>query len=140
LDLLSKKNGKYPPYDLKIFVGKPYKASESVVTYPTGGASREFPELNGNIGVPLWFQPIPEENSTFYWVIVSARNGNWEEVINIQKVSSGIATRWVLFGSKDRSISPNEQIFDLADKDFPVAERKRKIYPLTELALPIAPH
>jgi hypothetical protein len=130
------KNGKYPLYDLKVFVGKPYKASESVVTYPTGGVSREFPELNGNIGIPLWFQPIPEENSTFYWVIMSARNGNWEEVINIQKVSSGVATRWVLFGSRDRSISPNKQIFDLADRDFPVAERKRKIYPLTELALP----
>jgi hypothetical protein len=133
------KQGKYHLYALKAFVGKPYKTSASEPTFQTFGASREFQEFDGSTS-PLWFQPIPEENSTFYWVLMSARNGNWEEVINIQKVSSGIAARWVLFGSKDPRISPNKQILDLADSNFPPAQRKRKIYPLTELALPIAPH
>jgi len=70
---------------------------------------------------------------------MSARNGNWEEVINVQKVSTGIASRWVLFRSNDPRVSPNKQVFDLADEKFPPSERKRKIYPLNELALPVAP-
>jgi hypothetical protein len=133
------KQGKYPLYELKVFVGKPYKTSAVDTTIQTLGASRQFQELNGNASYPLWFQPIPEENSTFYSVIMSARSGNWEEVINVQKVSSGIAMRSVLFWSKDPRVTPNKRVFDLADENFPPAERKKKIYPLAELALPVAP-
>ncbi len=133
------KQGKYPLYGLRVFIGKPYKASASDPTIQTLGASRQFQELDGNASHPLWFQPIPEENSTFYSAIMSARNGNWEEVINVQKVSSGIASRWVLFKSNDPRVSPNKQVFDLADENFPPGERKRKVYPLNGVALPLAP-
>jgi len=133
------KQGKYPLYGLRVFIGKPYKVSDSDPTIQTFGASREFQELDGSASYPLWFQPVPEGNSTIYSAIMSARNGNWEEVIDVQKVSSGIAARWVLFKSNDPRVSPNRLVLDLADDKFPRDERRRKIYPLNGVSLPLAP-
>jgi hypothetical protein len=69
-----------------------------------------------------------------------ARNGYREEVIDVEKVSSGLAFRTVIFGSSDTRIAPNKKIWDVADQHFPSAKRKLKIFPLTDLALPIEPN
>jgi hypothetical protein len=77
-------------------------------------------------------------DSTLYSVDMSARNGDWEEVVDVEKISSGLAIRWVLFGSDDPRVTPSKLIFDIADNAFPSGKRHEKIYPLSEIALPIA--
>jgi hypothetical protein len=131
--------GRYPLYELRVYVGKPYRVSASDSTIQTFGTSRQFQELNGNASYPLWFTAIPEEDSTLYSASTSARNGTWEEVINVRRVSSGIASHWILFRSNDPRISSNEQVVDLADESFPSGERKQKIYPLNARTLPVVP-
>ncbi len=79
------KNGKYPLFSLKVFGGKASDILPTVVHYLSVGASREFPEFGGNVSYPLWFAPFPEEKSTYYSVTMFARNGSWEEVINIMR-------------------------------------------------------
>ncbi len=134
------KEGKYPLHGLRVWVGKPYRRSptDKSIYYFAGGFGRQWQQLDNNESYTIGLQPAPEEQSTLYSVYMSARNGNWEEVVDVEKVSSGLTIRGVLFGSNDPMVAPNKLISDIADSTFPSSKRHDKIYPLSEIALPIA--
>lgn len=134
------KNGQYPLYALRTFVSRPYKkkATDNVIYYFPGSLYREVQEFDENATYPIGFEPVPKDQSTLYSVSMYARNGHWEEVVDIEKTGSAYTTRVVIFGSDDPRVTPNKVIFDVADADFPAENRKRKVYPLNDVDLPIA--
>jgi hypothetical protein len=133
------KVSKYPLYGLDLHVGRPYRTALKDSTVQTLGISKEFREFNTNASVPIWFYPMPDSESVFFTAYMTARNGVWEEVIQVRKVGERVATRWVIYGTKDASRAPYKKVLDLADADFPSEERNHLIYPISELSLPLAP-
>lgn len=129
------KRGKYPLYGLSVSIGKPHRdAANPAVLLWEQCRSLEFPEMQAESSRLICFEPYPKEGSTFFEGDMTARNGHWEEVIRVRRTAPGeFGIRWALYESKDLTISPNQLVFDLADEKFPAAERRTKIYPLTEV-------
>lgn len=134
------KRGKYPLFGLNVMLGKPRRSPENrnSLIWDALQSCRSIEEFHSEMQlpytVPLCFEPLPQEDSTYYEADMGARNGQWEEVIRIVKTADGgVATRWALFESRDITITPNKQVFDLADSNFPGDERWKKIHPLLEV-------
>ena len=133
------KHGKYPLYEIVIFVGRPYRTSADSNQTRAKGASFKLAEYNTSTNYPILFQPLPQEAVAYYSASMSDRNGNWEEVIEARKVESRTFFRWVLFGAASPGVTPSKQLLDLADSGFPVSARHDSIYPLNLKLLPYEP-
>jgi hypothetical protein len=133
------KRGKYPLYGLTVVLGKPHRSAENrnTLLWEVSQACRSIQlpqEMQIGYTIPFCFEPLPKEDSTYYEADMSARNGHWDEVIRIVKTANGdLSMRWALFETRDITMSPNKQVFDLADADFPPNERWEKIHPLREV-------
>ena len=130
------KQGEYSLYSLSVNVGRPFRVSLQDKTIQTFGMSRQFPELDINASYPLLFQPIPREQVAYYAAFMSARNGSWEEIIELRKQGTRTTWRILLLSAERYGISPSKPLVDLADEDFPESERHRTISPLDALDLP----
>jgi len=132
------KSGKYPLYSLTVSVGRRYRIASDNNAIEMHGVSRQFIELADAATYPLLVESIPTEEVAYYSALSSARNGNWEEVIELRRVGMVWVSRRVLFGSDRIGFIPDKQIFDVADKGFPEAIRHTQIYPLNPSTLPYA--
>jgi hypothetical protein len=132
------KQGGYPLYGLSVYVWRPYRNLEANQTHGRG-TTFKLEEYDTSTAYPISFQPLPNEAVAYYSASMSARNGQWEEVVEVRRVKSKIVLRWVLFGSAP-GITPSKQLMDLADSGFPASVRHTQIYPLNIAALPTDPN
>jgi hypothetical protein len=134
------KRGRYPLYGLTVNIGKPHRDPANPDTLMWGQdqcRSLQFQELQTESSRLVCFQPLPKEDPAYYNGDLTARNGHWDEVIIVRRTGSGdFAIRWVLYESRDLTISPNQLVFDLADDNFPSVERKTNIHPLSKVLPP----
>ena len=100
------------------------------------GAARQFVELSENANYSLLFASMQGEDSAYFTVDLSARNGTWNEVIDIRRVGSQLKARWALFQAEHYQTSPTKKILDLADEGFPAEYRYAVIHPIETLAIP----
>ncbi len=129
------KMGKYPLYDLHIFVGRPYAVSGPGHETQWLGTWRSFPEVDDNTTYPLLFSSIVGEAQAYFIVNATARNGRWDEIVDVRSSGGSSRSRWVIY--KDGPFTAaNKLIVDLADSGFPSQFRHIPIYPLDILKLP----
>jgi len=127
------KQGKFPLYDLKMSVGRPYindGPNRSLIIY---GAQCKYAELNGDWSIPALAVSIGNENSAYFTASFWARNGAWDEVIDVRRVGGKLVSRWVLYQA---NTSPLKVVLDLADARFPAEHRHDSIYPFASLLVP----
>ncbi len=129
------KQGIYPLYALKVSVIRPYRSKEPNQTHGTG-ALFKLDEYNTPTSYPLYFLPLPTENVAYYSASMWARNGQWEEVIEANRVGQKTFFRWVVFGQSIPGITPDKELVDLANAGFPDSVRHAPIYPLSASSLP----
>ena len=129
------KQGKYPLYGLTIFVGRAYRASEPNQTRIIGTSFKQD-EYNRPASIPIFFDPLPNEDLVYYTATMSARNGMWEEVMEARRVGQQTFLQWVVYGQDSPGVTPNKQLLDLADSGFPPSFRHLPIYPLNISTLP----
>jgi len=108
------KRGAYPLYTLRVNVMRPYRSTEPKQIHGTG-ALFKLDEYNTSTSYPLYFLPLPSENVAYYSASMSARNGQWEEVIEARRVGQKTFFRWVIFGQSIPGITPDRKIVDLAE-------------------------
>jgi hypothetical protein len=132
------KRGAYPLYTLRVDVMRPYRSTEPKQIHGTG-ALFKLDEYNTSTSYPLYFLPLPSENVAYYSASMSARNGQWEEVIEARRVGQKTFFRWVIFGQSIPGIAPDKKIVDLAESGFPDSVRNAPIYPLNASSLPYDP-
>ena len=73
-------------FDVEITVGRPYFVAEEGHQTQIVGTIRRFTELNGMSSHPLLFVSMKGEDSAIYSATMRARNGTWEEVIDVRRV------------------------------------------------------
>jgi len=123
------KQGKYPLFDLRVSVGRPYSVAKENNQEATFGASCKFPEMNGNWSHPLLGASMDGENSAYFEASMYARNGNWEEVIDVRRVEGKLVSRWVIFRTTEFSGPQSNVLLDLADQNFPPEHRHDVLQP-----------
>jgi hypothetical protein len=90
------KQGAYPLFDLRLYVGRPYSVSEDNNQEEGFGAQCKFPEINSNWSHPLMAASMDGENSAYFEANMYARNGKWDEVFDVRRVDGKFVTRWVI--------------------------------------------
>jgi hypothetical protein len=134
------KFGGYPLYGLSVFVIRPFRTFPPELNQSHGsGASVKIDEYNDSSSHAILVQPTPRDEVTYYSASMSARNGLWEEVIEIRLIDGAPVFRTVLFGSDHPGFMPNKKLLDIADQTFPAAHRRDQIYPLQPAKLPYDP-
>jgi len=87
--------------------------------------------------------PKPLESIAHYLVVMKARNGQWEEIVESRTINSKPVFHWVVYGSF--SVTPSQiygpymKLLDLHDSDFPVSDIMELKYPLDPQLLPLEP-
>ena len=131
------KQGKYPLFDLRLDVGRPYSVSTENNQEQEFGAECKFPEINGNWSFPLLAVSMEGESSAYFTASMFARNGRWDEVFDVRKVDGRLVVRWVLFQTTQFS-GPNAKVLlDLADQNFPPEHRRDALQPFPNNVLQI---
>jgi hypothetical protein len=131
------KQGKYPLFDLMVSVGRPYSVSKENNQEETFGASCKFPEMNANWNFPLLAASMDGESSAYFEASMFARNGKWEEVIDVRRVDGKLVSRWVIFQTTDFSGPHSKVLLDLADHAFPPEHRRDTLQPFPNDSLPL---
>ena len=120
------RHGVYPLYALRVSVMRPYRSKEPNQTHGTG-ALFKLDEYNTQASYPLYFLPLPGENVAYYSASMSARNGQWEEVIQARKVGQKTLFRWVIFGQSVPGVTPDKKLVDLADATTPSLQNSKAL-------------
>jgi len=78
------------------------------------------------------------ESSAYFEASMFARNGKWEEVIDVRRVDGKLVSRWAIFQTTDFSGPHSKVLLDLADQAFPPEHRHDALQPFPNdaLALP----
>ena|ERR1035437_3626909 len=129
------KRGKYPLYDLRLNVGRPYSVSSESTQENTYGAECKFPEINGNWTRPLLAASMDGDNSAYFTASMFARNGRWDEVFDVRRVDGKLVSRWVIFQTTDFSGPLSKVLLDLADERFPPEHRHDELQPFPNKSL-----
>jgi hypothetical protein len=136
--------GTYPLYRLSVSVGRAYRSrSDPKQIRSFGGTIQRDESSAGLAGAIIVSLPEPVESPAYYMAVMTARNGQWEEIIQARSVGSTHVFRWVVYGSSwlmpSLIYGPYKKLLDLADHDFPAAARRESIYPLDPQLLPVEP-
>jgi len=131
------KQGKYPLFDLRVSVGRPYSVSKENNQEELFGTSCKFPEMSTNWNFPLLAASMDGESAAYFEADMFARNGKWEEVIDVRRVEGKLVSRWVIFQTTDFSGPKSKVIEDLADQTFPPDHRHDVLQPFPNGALPL---
>jgi hypothetical protein len=131
------KQGAYPLFDLRLYVGRPYSVSEDNNQEEGFGAQCKFPEINSNWSHPLMAASMDGENSAYFEANMYARNGKWDEVFDVRRVDGKFVTRWVIFQTTQFSGPQAKVLLDLADQSFPPEHRHDALQPFPNHVLQI---
>ena len=131
------KRGKYPLFDLRLDVGRPYSVSTENNQEQEFGAECKFPEINGNWSFPLLAVSMEGESSGYFTASMFARNGKWDEVFDVRKVDGKFVSRWVIFETTEFSGPNSKVLLDLADQNFPPEHRHDALQPFPNGVLQI---
>jgi hypothetical protein len=131
------KQGKYPLFDLRLNVGRPYSVLKENNQEEISGVSCKFPEINGNWNFPLLAASMDGESSAYFTASMYARNGTWEEVFDVRRVDGKFVSRWVIFQTTEFSGPLSKILLDLADQNFPPEHRHDALQPFPNGSLPL---
>jgi hypothetical protein len=131
------KRGKYPLFDVRLDVGRPYSVSKENDQEADFGTQCKFPEINGNWSFPLMAASMDGESSAYFTATTFARNGRWDEVFDVRRVEGKLVSRWVVFLTTKFSGPGSKVVSDLADQGFPLEHRHDALQPFPNHALPI---
>jgi hypothetical protein len=129
-----KVRGQYPLFDVHVSVGRAYSVPNPTKEMSVMGTSCNLGEVNVNTTFPLIGISIGNEDAAYFVAEMEARNGTWEEVVDVRRVAGKITARWQIMQLKNPE-GP-QKILDLADSDFPQAHRSDVLYSPLFLHLP----
>jgi hypothetical protein len=136
--------GRYPLYKISASVVRAYRSRSSPDQIVGSGGSVKRDEFDaGSGGILIASFPMPEKSPAYFVADMTARNGQWEEVVEARAFGSRHVLHWVVYGSTTLSPSgiygPYKKMMDLADHDFPESERSKLTYPLQPKLLDVEP-
>ena len=80
------KVGKYPLFDVRVALGRAYSVPNSTKKISNIGTKCTLGELNGGWTIPLIDVSIGTETAAYFLAELEARNGEWEEVMDVRHV------------------------------------------------------
>lgn len=137
--------GAYSLYKLSVTVARAYRSrADPNQLRGLGGGSLKRDEITpGSGGILIASMPKPLESPAYYLVVMNARNGQWEEIVEARVVDSTHAFHWAVYGSFSVTpahiYGPYKKLLDLRDGNFPDTDRRELKYPLNPQLLPLEP-
>ena len=130
------KHGKYPLFDLEITVGRPFLTTVQNHVMSIPGALCRYGEINDNTTFPLMATALNHESAAYFTANMTARNGAWDEVVDVRRVGDTFKSRWVIYQAEEYSGPHLKAILDLADAGFPIEHRHDLLHPVSSLEIP----
>lgn len=128
------KIGKYPLFDVHVGLGRAYSVPSPTKAMSVVGTVCTAAEVNGTWSIPLIAISIGDKDVAYFLADLQARNGTWEEVMDVRRVSGKLVSR-SLITQMNVSGGP-KTIWDIADQGFPAAHRFDVLFPTLSLSLP----
>ena len=126
--------GRYPLFDVHVAVGRAYSVPNPTKEMVVTGTNCNLGESGVNKSTPLIAIPMDGEDAAYFVAEMGARNGFWEEVIDVRRVDGKITSRSEVVQLKNPE-GP-QKVLDIADEDFPQAHRYDVLYSPLFLPLP----
>lgn len=126
--------GRYPLFDVHVAVGRAYSVPNPTKEMVVTGTNCNLGESGVNKSTPLIAIPMDGEDAAYFVAEMGARNGFWEEVIDVRRVDAKITSRSEVVQLKNPE-GP-QKVLDIADEDFPQAHRYDVLYSPLFLPLP----
>jgi hypothetical protein len=137
------RQGGYSLYRVWVYVWRAYRSRSDPKQSRGSGTSMRRDEFGTGAGsVFIASFPEPVESPTYYVADMTARNGQWEEIIEVRAIGSTHTSHYAVYGSTSLNygmFGPYTKILDLADSDFPPSSRKDLVYPIDPQLLPLEP-